>query len=106
MANWLYTTNTTAEAPFAWNALHERFRMDRGVSVQEVSPGQYEEVRFPSYTDENWSENLPRGTAYQDLPFYKTLNFFRGGYEHTVDDQVRADLIASGVATASNFAPA
>lgn len=106
MANWTYTTNTVAEAPFAWNPLMQRFRMDRGVSVQEVSPGVYEEIRFPSYTDENWSENLPRDTAYQNLPFYKTLNFFRGGYAHTVDDQTRADLIASGVATAANFVPA
>jgi len=106
MANWLYTTNTVAEAPFSWNPLMERFRMDRAISVQEVSPGVYEEVRYISYTEENWSENLPRDTAYQNLPLYKDLNFFRGGYEHIVDDQIRADLIASGVATASNFVPA
>lgn len=106
MANWIYTTNTVAEAPFAWNSLHERFRMNRGVSVQEVSPGVYEEVRYTAYADENWSENLPRDTAYQNLPLYKDLNFFRGGYEHIVDDQVRTDLINSGVATPSNFVPA
>lgn len=106
MANWLYTTNTVDEAPFAWNSLQQRFRISRGISVQEVSPGVYEEIRYSSYTDENWSENLPRDTAYQNLPLYKDLNFFRGGYEHIVDDQIRADLIASGVATASNFVPA
>lgn len=106
MADWIYTTNTVAEAPFAWNPLMERFRMDRGISVQEVSPGIYEEIRYSAYTDELGSENLPRDTAYQSQEFYKDLNFFRGGYEHVVDDNVRADLIASGVATAANFVPA
>lgn len=100
---WHYTTNTVEEAPFAWNDLHMRYRMPRGISVQEVSPGVYEEIRYASYTEENWSENLPRDTSYQNLPLYKDLNFFRGGYEHIVDDQVRANLIMSGVATSSNF---
>lgn len=106
MANWIYTTNTTAESPIAWNPLMERFRMNRGISVQEITPGVYQEVRYTSYTDENGSENLPRDTAYQSQEFYKNLNFFRGGYQHTVDDATKADLIASGVATAANFAPA
>lgn len=106
MANWLYTLNTTAEAPFAWNPLHERFRIDRGISVQEITPGVYAEVRYTDYTDELGSENLPRDTAYQSQQFYKNLNFFRGGYEHTVDDATKADLIASGVATTANFTPA
>ena len=106
MANWIFTTNTVAEAPFAWSPLMERYRMDRAISVQETAPGIYEEVRYSSYTDELGSENLPRDTAYQSQEFYKNLNFFRGGYEHTVDDNVRADLIANGVATAANFTPA
>lgn len=103
MANWTYTTNVTEEAPFAWNPLHERFRMPRGISTQEITPGTYVEIRYAAYTDENGSENLPRDTAYQSQEFYKNLNFFRGGYEHTVDDTVRTDLINSGVATAANF---
>lgn len=106
MANWKYTLNTTAEAPFAWNPLMERYRMDRGISVQEITPGVYQEVRYSAYTDELGSENLPRDTAYQSQEFYKNLNFFRGGYEHTVDDATKADLIASGVATLANFTPA
>lgn len=93
MANWKYTTNTVDEAPFAWNPLMERYRLTRGISVVEVSPGQYEETRYDSYTDER--DTLDAG-----------LNYFRGGYEHIVDDTVRADLITSGVATAANFVPA
>lgn len=106
MANWKYTTNTVAEAPFSWETPQDRYRMDRGVSVQEVTPGVYVETRYTDYTDELGSANLPRDTAYQSQEFYKNLNFFRGGYEHTVDDTVKANLIASGVATASNFTPA
>jgi hypothetical protein len=84
----------------------ERFRMDRAISVQETAPGIYVEVRYSAFTDELGSENLPRDTAYQSQEFYKDLNFFRGGYEHVVDDDVRADLISSGVATPANFVPA
>ena len=107
MASWIYTTNTVAEAPFAWNPLMERFRMDRGISTIEVSPGVYEEIRFTAYTDESGAVNLP---TYELPPQYDRpragLHFFRGGYQHTVDDTVKANLIASGVATSSNFTPA
>lgn len=110
MANWIYTTNTVEESPFAWNPLMERFRMPRGISTQEVSPGVYEELRYYSYTDEIGAVNLPPNPNELDTEFYPApsagLHFFRGGYEHIVDDQVRTDLINSGVATASNFTPA
>jgi hypothetical protein len=106
VSDWLYQTNTVAEAPFAWSPLFERYRLDRAISVQETAPGIYVEVRYTDYTDENGAINLPQYTAYQELQFNKSLHFFRGGYEHVVDDNVRADLIASGVATPSNFTPA
>lgn len=108
MALWKYTTRTVEEAPFAWNDLMIRYRMARGISVQEVSPGQYEEIRYPSYSEELGAANLPPNPN-QDTEFWPApsagLNFFRGGYEHTVDDDTRANLIASGVADASNFTP-
>jgi len=109
MANWIFTTPTVRESPFAWNPLMERYSMDRGVSVQEASPGQYETLRYYAYTDELGAENLPQNPN-QNTDFWPApsagLHFFRGGYEHIVDDTVRADLIASGVATAANFVPA
>lgn len=92
MALYLYTTNSVPEAPFAWNPLMERYRLNRAVSTVEVTPGVYEETRYDSYTDER--NTLEAG-----------LNYFRGGYEHTVDDTVRTNLINSGVATAANFVP-
>ena len=106
MATWTFTTPTVAEAPFAWNPLMERFRMDRALSVQEVSPGQYVTTRYGAYTDELGATNLPVNPN-QDTDFWPAasagLHYFRGGYEWLVSSQVRADLIASGVATASNF---
>lgn len=106
MANWLFTTPTTSEAPFAWNELHERYRMDRGISIQEVSPGVYEQVRYDAYTNELGAKNLPPDGNYPEFWEQPSagLNYFRGGYEWVVDDQTRLDLIASNVGvTAANF---
>lgn len=106
MATWKYNTNTVEEAPFAWNDLMVRYRMPRGISVQEVAPCQYEEIRFYAYTDELGAENLPQNPN-QDTEFWPApsagLRFFRGGYEHVVDDSTKACLISSGVADESNF---
>lgn len=106
MATWIFTTRTVSEAPFAWNDLMMRYRMNRGVSVQEVAPCQYEELRYYAYTEEIGAENLPPNPN-QDTTFWPApsegLHFFRGGYEHEVDDAVKACLISSGVADESNF---
>lgn len=103
MAFWAFETPTVAEAPFAWNPLMERFRMNRGVSIIETTPGVFEQIRYYSYTDETGAANLPRDTAYQSQEFYKPIRVFRGGYVHIVDDATRTALIASGLVTASNF---
>lgn len=109
MANWIFTTPTVAEAPFAWNPLMERYRMDRAISVVEVSPGVYEQVRYDAYTEELGAENLPQNPN-ENTNFWPAvragLHYFRGGYEWIVDDQIRSDIIASGAATAANFTPA
>lgn len=108
MATWKYTTRTVAEAPFAWNDLMVRYRMDRAISVQEVAPCQFEETRYYAYTDELGASNLPQNPN-QDTDFWPApsagLRFFRGGYEHEVDDATKACLINSGVADESNFMP-
>lgn len=108
MATWKYNTRAIEEAPFAWNDLMVRYRIPRGISVQEVSPCVYEEIRYYAYTDELGAENLPpnpnQNTSFWPAPS-AGLKFFRGGYEHTVDDQTKACLISSGVADESNFTP-
>lgn len=108
MPSYIFTTPTVDEAPFAWNALMERFRISRAISVVEVSPGLYEQVRYDAYTNELGAVNLPPNPN-QDTDFWPAvstgLHYFRGGYEWIVDDQVRSDIIASGAADASNFTP-
>lgn len=108
MTTWLFTTPTVAEAPFAWNPLMQRFKMDRGISVQETSPCSYQLVRYDAYTQEIGATNLPPNPNAQDTTFWPApsagLHYFRGGYEHLVDDAVKACLIASGIGiTESNF---
>lgn len=109
MALWVFTTPIVDEAPFAWSPLMERYRISRALSVVEVSPGSYETVRYDAYTNELGAENLPPNPN-QNTDFWPApstgLHYFRGGYEWIVDDQVRADIIASGAADASNFTPA
>lgn len=110
MANWYFTTPTVSEAPFAWNPLMERYRMDRALSVQEVSPGVFQTTRYSAYTDEIGATNLPVNPNAGDTDFWPApsagLRYYRGGYQHLVSDQDRTDLIASGVVTSSNFTPA
>lgn len=110
MATWLFTTPTTSEAPFAWNALMQRYRMNRGISVVEVSPCQYETIRYDAYTNEIGAVNLPPNPNQQDTDFWPAvqagLHYFRGGYDHQVDDATKACLIASGIGIdESNFTP-
>jgi hypothetical protein len=106
---WILTTPTVDEAPFAWNPLMERFRIARAISIVEVSPGVYEQVRYDAYTNETGAVNLPPNPNEQDTDFWPAqsagLHYFRGGYEWMVDNQVRADIIASGAATEANFVP-
>jgi len=107
VASWYFTTPTVAEAPFAWNPLMERFRMNRGISIQEVSPGVFQETRYGAYTDEIGAINLPPNPNAGDTSFYPApsagLRYYRGGYQHTVSDQDRTDLIASGLVDSTNF---
>lgn len=83
--------------------------MNRAISIVEVTPGVYEQVRYDAYTNELGAINYPQNPN-QDTNFWPAvradLHYFRGGYEWLVDDDVRSDIIASGVADASNFIPA
>jgi hypothetical protein len=107
LATWLFTTPTVAEAPFAWNPLMERFRMNRGVSIREVSPDVWREVRYDAYGEELGATNLPQSGL--DPDFWPQpslgLRYYRGGYEWIVDDATKASLIASGLVTEANFVP-
>lgn len=88
----------------------ERYRMDRAVSVVEVTPGVYRQVRYDAYTSEIGAVNYPANPNANNTAFWPAeragLHYFRGGYEWIVDETVRANIISSGAATASNFTPA
>lgn len=107
MANWIFTTPVVREAPFAWNPLMERFSINRAISIVEISPGVYEQVRYDSYTNELGATNLPKVPT-DPYPEPATgLHYFRGGYEWIVDDTTKANIIASNVGVDnSNFTPA
>ncbi len=91
-----------------WNPLGERFRMDRGISIVEVAPCSYRQVRYDAYTNEIGAVNLPPNPNENDTSFYPApsagLHYFRGGYEHVVDDAVKACLLSSDIGvTEDNF---
>lgn len=104
MANWIFTTPVVREAPFAWNPLMERFSMNRGISIVEVAPCQYEQVRYDAYTNELGAINLPKNPTDPYPKLATGLHYFRGGYEWLVDDATKACLISSDVGVdESNF---
>lgn len=111
MSSWLFTTPTVDEAPFAWSPLMQRFRISRGVSVVETAPCVYQQVRYDAYTNEIGATNLPVNPNAQDVTFWPApsagLHYFRGGYDHIVDDATKACLLSSDIGvTEDNFVPA
>jgi len=105
VTDWLFTTPTVAEAPFAWNPLMQRFRINRGVSIREISPNVWREVRYDAYGEELGATNRPQSGLDPNVWPQPSLGlrYYRGGYEWIVDDATRASLIASGLVTSSNF---
>ena len=107
MANWLFTTPTVREAPFAWNPLMQRFSMDRGITIEETSPGVFAQVRYDAYTNELGAINIPNNPTDPYPQPSAGLRRYRGGYEWIVDDATKAALIAANVGVDnSNFTPA
>jgi len=86
MANYTFTTPVVEEAPIGKHRLFYFYKQDKGISIAK-SGGTYSQVRY--ILDE-------------DIANYD--EFYRGGYEHTVNDETKAALIAGGVGiTEANF---
>lgn len=87
MANWTFTTPTVDEGPASWDdPLFLRVKLARGITVLETS-GVYSSLRFPT------QEELSAATT-----------VYMGGHEYTVDDDVKAALIAADIdVTSANF---
>lgn len=73
-----FITPTVSEGPAGLGPLFSRYRLNRGVSVGKLGD-QYYELRYP--------------TEDEIAGFSK---FYRGGYEHIVDDATAAELQALG----------
>ena len=86
MADYIFKTPTVREGPAGRHRLFYFYKLDRGISIAK-SGGTYSQVRY--LVDE-------------DVANYD--EFYRGGYNHTVDDTTRAALIAANVGvTSANF---
>lgn len=86
MADYVFKTPTVREGPAGRHRLFYFYKLDRGISIGK-SGATYSQVRYP--LDE-------------DIADYD--EFYRGGYNHIVNDATRAALIAGGVGvTAANF---
>ena len=86
MAYYVFKTPTVREGPAGGARLFYFYKLDKGISIAK-SGATYSQVRYP--VDE-------------DIADYD--EFYRGGYNHTVDDTIKAALIAGGVGvTEANF---
>lgn len=88
MAEWKFVPPTVDEGFTGVHRLFEFYKLARGITiVMNPTSGQYEQVRYP--LDET-------------LPNYPQV--YLGGNEYTVDDTIKAALIAGNVGvTEGNF---
>jgi len=86
MANYKFVTPTVLEGPIGKHRLFYFRKQNKGITIVK-SGSTYSQIRYP--LDE-------------DLSTYTSV--YRGGYNHTVNDTVKAELIAGGVGvTEANF---
>jgi len=86
MTEYIFKTPTVREGPAGGNRLFYFYKLDRGISIVK-SGATYSQARY--LLDE-------------DLADYDVV--YRGGYEYTVDEATKAELIAGGVGiTEDNF---
>jgi hypothetical protein len=86
MANYTFTTPYVLEGPSGGHRLFYFAKLRKGITIVK-SGSTYLQIRYP--VDE-------------DLNEYDVV--YRGGYNHTVDDAAKAELIAANVGvTEANF---
>jgi hypothetical protein len=86
MPNYTFVTPVDEEAPIGKHRLFYFYKLKKGVSIAK-SGATYSQVRYPLDSDM---------ATYDE--------FYRGGYNHTVDAATRAALIAADVGvTSANF---
>jgi hypothetical protein len=86
MADYVFKTPTVREGPAGGARLFYFYKLDRGISIAK-SGATYSQVRY---------------VVDEDVADYD--EFYRGGYNHIVNDATKAALIAGGVGvTEANF---
>ena len=86
MANYTFITPTTLEGPIGKHRLFYFRKQNKGLTIVK-NGSTYSQIRYP---------------LDQDLSTYTAV--YRGGYNHTVDEAIKAELIAGGVGvTEANF---
>jgi hypothetical protein len=86
MAYYIFKTPTVSEGPIGKHRLFYFRKQNKGLTVVKTGNA-YQTVRY---------------LLDQDLSTYS--EFYRGGYNHTVDDATKAALIAGGIGvTEANF---
>ncbi len=86
MADYKFTTPVVEESPIGKHRLFYFYKLDKGVSIAK-SGATYSQVRY---------------VVDEDVADYD--EFYRGGYNHIVNDATKAALIAGGVGvTEANF---
>ena len=86
MTEYIFKTPTVEEGPAGGHRLFYFYRLDRGITIVK-SGSTYSQVRY--LLDE-------------ELANYDVV--YRGGYQHTVDEATKAELIAGDVGiTEDNF---
>jgi hypothetical protein len=86
MTEYIFKTPTVREGPAGGGRLFYFYKLNKGITIVKLG-GTYSQVRY--LLDE-------------DLVDYDVV--YRGGYEYTVDEATKAELIAAGVdVTESNF---
>jgi len=86
MAYYNFKTPTVSEGPIGGHRLFYFRKQNKGITVIKTN-GSYSTVRY---------------SLDEDLADYDVV--YRGGYNHTVDDSTKAELIAAGIGvTEANF---
>lgn len=86
MTDYIFKTPTVREGPIGRHRLHFFYKSDKGITIVKTG-GVYSQVRYliDSALDD-----------YDEI--------YRGGYNHTVSEAIKAALIAGGVGiTEANF---
>ena len=78
MATYRLVGPTVKETPMAWNRLHMRYGIHRGITIMKVN-GVYSTYRYPSQTEVLEAEEV-----------------YMGGHEYFIDEATKDALTAAG----------